>query len=154
MKKKLYLAGPLFTAAERTFNETLATALRTMGYEVWLPQQNEPRELTAKAVFDMDVAGMDWADAIVANMDGPDPDSGTCFECGYAYANGKPVLCYRTDFRGAGDIGGAKYNLMLWASAAANVQMEMGAEVYFLARIIENFLENKNEQTDSAQQIG
>lgn len=115
---KLYLAGPLFTTAERTFNELLAVYLEQMGHEVWLPQATEPRESTAKAIFEKDVEGLDWCDAVVACMDGPDPDSGTCWECGYAYARKIPFLAYRTDFRGAGDGGLAPFNLMLSESAA------------------------------------
>ncbi len=140
--KKLYLAGPLFTAAEREFNKDLARQLVMRQYQIWLPQDQEPRTLTAKSIFDMDVKGMDWADIIVANMDGPDPDSGTCFECGYAYAKGKPILCYRTDFRGAGDIGGATYNLMLWASANKNLKVEMGTDLITIARMLDYALED------------
>ena len=33
---------------------------------------------------------IDWADMVVACMDGPDPDSGTAWECGYAHVEGKP----------------------------------------------------------------
>lgn len=69
-------------------------------------------------------------------MDGPDPDSGTCFECGYAYAKGKPVICYRTDFRGAGELDGARYNLMMWASAQTNIVVPMGTEIAALASLI------------------
>ena len=47
----------------------------------------------------MDVAAIDWADMVVACMDGPDPDSGTAWECGYAFAKGKPIVCDPTDFR-------------------------------------------------------
>ena len=60
--------------------------------------------------------GLDASDVVVANMDGPDPDSGTCWECGYAYEK-KPIVVYRTDFRRAGDAGDSAYNLMLTASA-------------------------------------
>ena len=38
-----------------------------------------------------------YADAVLANLDffrGPEPDSGTCFEVGYAVARGKPVFGY------------------------------------------------------------
>ena len=52
----------------------------------------------------------------MANMDGPDPDSGTCWECGYAYRK-KPILVYRTDFRSSGDTDTTAYNLMLTESA-------------------------------------
>jgi nucleoside 2-deoxyribosyltransferase len=120
---KIYLAGPLFSLAEQSFNADLARFLESEGFEVWLPQEHEPRDKTARAIFEMDVAAIDWADIVVACMDGPDPDSGTAWECGYAYAKGKPVVCYRTDFRITGDTEGAPYNLMLSESAAARVEI-------------------------------
>ena len=82
---KIYLAGPLFTTAERDFNLRLAHSLRQAGHEVFLPQENEQRSKTAREIFEEDLAGLDWAEIVVANMDGPDPDSGTCWECGYAF---------------------------------------------------------------------
>ena len=54
-------------------------------------------------------------------MDGPDPDSGTCWECGYAYRK-KPVVIFRTDFRIEGGI--APYNLMLTESATKVVTVQ------------------------------
>jgi nucleoside 2-deoxyribosyltransferase len=120
---KIYLAGPLFTVAEQTFNADLARFLESQGLEVWLPQEHEPRRKTARAIFAMDVKALDWADLVVACMDGPDPDSGTAWECGYAFAKGKPIVCYRTDFRLSGDTKGAPYNLMLTESATARVEL-------------------------------
>jgi nucleoside 2-deoxyribosyltransferase len=119
---KIYLAGPLFSLAEQVFNTDLARFLEREGFEVWLPQEHEPRDKTARAIFDMDVAAVDWADMVVACMDGPDPDSGTAWECGYAYAKDKPIVCYRTDFRITGDTEGAPYNLMLSESATARFE--------------------------------
>lgn len=113
---KIYLAGPLFNAAEQEFNAKLAGLLRTSGHEVWLPQEIEQRDKTAAEVFTKDVEGVDWAEVVVANMDGPDPDSGTCWECGYAYKK-KPVIVFRTDFRAADEPDKAPYNLMLAQSA-------------------------------------
>jgi nucleoside 2-deoxyribosyltransferase len=118
--KKLYLAGPLFTLAERLFNRSLAEGLRSYGHEVWLPQENEPREKTGKAVFEKDVEGIDWADVVVANLDGPDPDSGTCWEAGSVHRR-KPVIVFRTDIRAADEPGLAPCNLMLWESATARI---------------------------------
>ena len=77
---KIFLAGPLFTAAERSFNADLARFLEAQGLEVWLPQENEPRNRTAQAIFRKDVEGIDWADMIIACMDGRVPDSGTAWE--------------------------------------------------------------------------
>jgi len=115
---KIYLAGPLFTTAEQEFNRQLRTALQEAGHDVWLPQEHEPRERTATAIFQEDVAGLDACEVVVANMDGPDPDSGTCWEVGYAYRK-KPVVLYRTDFRQAGDASNAPFNLMMSESADA-----------------------------------
>ncbi len=37
---KVYLAGPLFSAAERMFNSQLKDLLETVGHDVWLPQDH------------------------------------------------------------------------------------------------------------------
>jgi len=113
---KIYLAGPLFTTGEQEFNRRVRDLLEKTGHEVWLPQEHEPRDRSAKAIFETDVAGLDAAQVVVANMDGPDPDSGTCWECGYAYKK-KPIIVFRTDFRESGDVTDSPFNLMLSASA-------------------------------------
>ncbi len=120
---KIYLAGPLFTLPEITFNAALAAALRNRGHEVWLPQEQEQRSKSAKEIFLKDVEGIDWAEAVVACMDGPDPDSGTCWECGYAYAKAMPTILFRTDFREIGDGGKAPFNLMLSESASWHAEL-------------------------------
>jgi nucleoside 2-deoxyribosyltransferase len=119
---KIYMAGPLFTAAERRFNELLRDRLEELGHEVWLPQEHEPRDRSARSIFETDVEGLDSCEVVVANMDGPDPDSGTCWECGYAYKK-KPIVVYRTDFRSSGDTTTTPYNLMLTESA--NVRLDL-----------------------------
>src|ERR1700724_2379144 len=93
---RIYLAGPLFTTAERDFNAALAGGLRTLGHEVWLPQESEQQQTTAKAIFDSDVRGIDWCEVVVACMGGTDPDSGTCWEVGSVWQR-KPTVLYRTD---------------------------------------------------------
>jgi nucleoside 2-deoxyribosyltransferase len=118
---KLYFAGPLFSAAERDWNAALAARLRAAGHEVFLPQEQEVGK-DAAGVFETDVDGIDWSDALVAIMDGPDPDSGTAWECGYAYGK-RPVVLVRTDFRALGDPG-MPYNAMLTASAT--VRLDLG----------------------------
>jgi nucleoside 2-deoxyribosyltransferase len=115
---KLYLAGPLFSTAEREFNAQLRNLLCAAGFEVRLPQETEPRENSAAAIFHKDVEGIDWCDVLVACMDGADPDSGTCWECGYAYGK-KPVVLFRADFRTGEDPKFGPYNLMLTQSATA-----------------------------------
>ena len=114
----IYLAGPLFTLAERDSNKSLKDELVKLGHTVYLPQEHETRDLTAKQIFDGDVEGIDTSEVVVANMDGPDPDSGTCWECGYAYGRGIPCIIFRTDFRVADEaIEKAPFNLMLTESS-------------------------------------
>jgi nucleoside 2-deoxyribosyltransferase len=147
---KIYLAGPLFSAAERNFNHELTRLLRNNGHEVWLPQEFEQRTMTAKQIFAQDVEGIDWADVVVANMDGPDPDSGTSWECGYAYRK-KPVILFRTDFRAGyklgddppriGEQNGAPYNLMLTEAASKRLDLPF-ADLDRIADSIDHVLQS------------
>lgn len=133
---KVYLAGPLFSTAEREFNARIAAALRAAGHEVWLPQEVEDRALTAGAIFRHDVAGIDWAEAVVANMDGPDPDSGTCWECGYAYGK-KPIVLFRTDVRAGDDPAKAPFNFMLTESATRTLLRPLADSATVAAAILD-----------------
>jgi len=130
---KLYFAGPLFTSAERAWNKELATALRDGGHEVFLPQDQEPSK-DAAGIFATDVGGIDWADALVAIMDGPDPDSGTAWEVGYAYGK-KPVVLVRTDFR-AGTGSGGPYNPMLAESATIRLDLPYAATARVISEVL------------------
>jgi nucleoside 2-deoxyribosyltransferase len=123
----LYLAGPLFTSPERDWNAALATRLETAGHEVFLPQAHPAPEPTGAAIFRKDLAGLDWAEGVVAIMDGPDPDSGTSWECGYAYATRKPVVLFRSDLRRSGDAGGLAYNAMLIGAADVHIEIDLAS---------------------------
>lgn len=119
---KVYFAGPLFTSAEREWNEQLRDLIVAGGHEVFLPQDQEVDARQPDKTFRNDVDHLEWADALVAIMDGEDPDSGTAFECGWAYAKGKPIICLRTDFRQWGQ-SDATYNLMLTESATIRLDL-------------------------------
>jgi len=105
---KVFIAGPLFSQAEREFNLKVDGELRKHGFETFLPQRDVGKldDLLAKegerayrTIFERDLKGLDQADAVVAILDGPDVDSGTAFEVGYAFAKGKPVVGLKTDMR-------------------------------------------------------
>ena len=114
--RRVYLAGPLFSLAERAFNEELALKLEQQcpSLEVILPQRHaaeicrEPNFCYHMFAFSIDA--IENADAVVALLDGADADSGTCIEIGYAIGKGKRVIGVRTDFRVAEDRG---LNLMV-----------------------------------------
>jgi len=116
---RIYFAGPLFTAAERDWNAKLAATLRAAGHEVFVPQEQEAGR-DAAAIFAVDIGGIDWADCLVAIVDGADPDSGTAWEIGYAYRK-KPIVLLRTDIRWNMGSGGAAYNAMLAESASIRI---------------------------------
>ena len=131
---RLYLAGPLFSAAERDWNDQLAAALRKAGHEVFLPQDQEPGK-DAATIFSTDVAGIDWADALVAIMDGAEPDAGTAWEVGYAYGK-KPIVLVRTDFRTeAGDTG--PYSPMLTEAGTIRLHLPFARMASIVAEVLD-----------------
>lgn len=70
-------------------------------------------------IFDMDMVGLRFAEAIVACVDGTDPDSGVAWECGWACARGVPVILFRTDFRRTSNENGV--NIMPMCSAKFSI---------------------------------
>ena len=132
---KLYFAGPLFTTPERTWNAEVTAALRAAGHEVFLPQEKEPGK-DAAGIFAADVGGIDWADGLVAIMDGPDPDSGTSWEVGYAYGVKKTIVLVRTDFRSmAGNAG--EYNPMLTEAATIRLDLPAASTTQIVTAILD-----------------
>jgi nucleoside 2-deoxyribosyltransferase len=108
-RKMIYLAGPLFSLAEKMENERLCCALERW-CEVFLPQRDGElvpdlirrglsQEDAYQAVFERDIAALRACDAVVINLDGRAVDEGAAFELGYACALGKQCVGYRTDVR-------------------------------------------------------
>ncbi len=131
---RIYLAGPLFSTAELAFNSELARLLRAQGHEIFLPQEHEQRKDQPRAIFESDVKGLDWAETVVACLDGADPDSGTSWELGYAYAMKKKAIVYRTDFRLLAGID--PINLMMTESADHVIIMPMAPIADLAAEIV------------------
>ena len=131
---KLYFAAPLFTTPERAWNAEVAGALRAAGHEVFLPQEKEPGK-DAAGIFAADVGGIDGADGLLAIVDGPDPDSGTCWEIGYAYGSKKPTVLIRTDFRDlAGEAG--RYNPLVAESATIRLDLPSASTTEVITAIL------------------
>lgn len=100
---RIYMAGPLFSLAERNHNVALAAALMRLIPDALcvLPQRRAETLLPDLAAVSADcVEQASTCDVLVACLDGPDVDSGTCMEIVHARAHGHPVIGYRTDFRG------------------------------------------------------
>ena len=98
---KIYLAGPdVFRPDAPAWAESARRLLAAAGHRALIPLDNE--ETTAAGIYRANIALIGEADALLANLDsfrGREPDSGTCFEIGYAVALGKPVIGYLSDGR-------------------------------------------------------
>ncbi|HUK92983.1 MAG TPA: nucleoside 2-deoxyribosyltransferase [Methanomicrobiales archaeon] len=118
IRRKIYLAAPLFSDAERNYNVLLRDFLVANGHCVYLPQETgEGLEGRGRdrEIFASHVAALDAAGCVVAVCDGTDTDSGTAWEIGYAVAKRIPVIALSTDRRRPDD--GRRVNLMIQESA-------------------------------------
>jgi len=128
-KYRIYLAAPLFSESERTYNTTIAALLRSHFYEVYLPQDagddHAVRDKKEYAqIYRRNKRAIRDADIMVAVIDGADADSGTGWEMGYATGIKKAVIALRTDFRMTGSH--ERVNLMLeQASKVVTTQEEL-----------------------------
>ncbi len=146
---RIYLAGPLFTQAEWQWNERLAQELGEHSLDVILPQRGAQPMLSgekafnAEALFTANIESIENADAVVAIFDGPDVDSGTAWECGYAFKAMKPVVGVRTDIRAGGDDPKAGTNLMVSRSCGATVAVPLAnrTDLSSVARAIAEAIE-------------
>lgn len=109
MKKRIYVAAPLFNEMELERNSRIKEILVNNGYEIYLPQdeaglafdlidENNKLEINKK-IFEEDIKGINSSDILLFLLDGRVPDEGACVELGYAYALNKKCIGYKTDTR-------------------------------------------------------
>lgn len=108
-RPRIYVAGPLFSAAERSFNLFLKQQLSDF-FTVYLPQEDgalmpdliqsglDPLR-AAELVFSTDLEAIREAIVVLILLDGRSVDEGASFELGVAYALGKRCIGLQTDFR-------------------------------------------------------
>jgi nucleoside 2-deoxyribosyltransferase len=101
--KKIYIAGPdVFEKDSIEIGKELVALCAKYGYEGLYPLDNvvdfsQSKHKIAQDIFDANVRMIQEADIIIANLNrfrGKEPDSGTVWECGYAYGLGKKVYGY------------------------------------------------------------
>lgn len=114
---RIYLAGPMFSESELTYNRLLRDRLAPLGVEAVLPQDEAfdvdgerlgdraYRDRLTAEIFEADLRLLESCDALVIVLDGRVPDEGACVELGYAYAKGIPCFGYKTDTR-VSELGG------------------------------------------------
>ena len=124
MEYDIYIAGPLFSIAEGEFTYYVQDKLESYGLIVYRPSpviDNPEKDHPELDAFQKDVEAIIASKMMFAVMDGPDPDSGTSWEVGFAFGINKylrrmPIVLYRSDFRNASD-SKSGVNLMLTESA-------------------------------------
>jgi hypothetical protein len=82
----LYLAGPMFSAAEVAHNLRLAAKLRGHGFTVYCPNESEPindktrTDVTAQMIYLVDIEAVEASNVLICQVS---EDSGTNWEAGY-----------------------------------------------------------------------
>lgn len=123
MSKLVYVAGPLFSDAERSYLELMVrhlsdTAKLDPDTDFFLPHRDGGelgKGFTRKDIFELDISQVRSAKIVVALLDGQDVDSGTCIELGYAFAEGKKIFGLLTDLRAHETAAEPRaLNLMVW----------------------------------------
>lgn len=142
---KVYLASPFFNDEENKYYEKMIKMLRDEGHKVFVPKEHEipnawdlPNALWGENVFAVDILGIQRCDVIVVLNHGMYSDSGTAWECGYAYALGKDVvnvLC-----------GEGNFSLMMLNGCNTYIKFED-----FSKWFLEHLVQGKNIKPDIEQ---
>jgi nucleoside 2-deoxyribosyltransferase len=125
----MYLAGPLFTQAERDWHRETKRLLleqaarRGRAVEIIWPYELITREEIAALgpaaraeIFRRCTAALERAHVLIALLDGTQVDDGTAWEIGYFFARKAAqakIIGIRTDFRRAGESEQAIVNAMV-----------------------------------------
>lgn len=119
---KIYLASPFFNEKELENVKIAEKILTERGFSLFSPRLNEVRtdEITqqswwSKETFMNDKKFIDWADVVVMLYYGGYSDSGTAWECGYAYGTNTPVVVVQL---------GEDSNLMVHEGCHSNISLE------------------------------
>lgn len=119
---KIYLASPFFNEKELENVKIAEKILTERGFSLFSPRLNEVRtdENTqqswwSKETFMNDKKFIDWADVVVMLYYGGYSDSGTAWECGYAYGTNTLVVVVQL---------GEDSNLMVHEGCHSNITLE------------------------------
>jgi hypothetical protein len=137
---RIYLAGPLFSEADRAFLDDLASRLRARGHDVFVPHEqfsDDPIDLDPIEVFRVDAEGVRSAELLFAWLDGPTIDDGTACEVGLfaeLVSSGDPryvgIVGLVTDWRAVRRRGtpGEGLNLFVAGAVAASGTLAWGLD--------------------------
>ena len=133
--KKIYIAGPdVFERNSIEMGKKLVQLCQEYGYKGLYPLDNivdfsQEKQKIASDIYKANVEMINKADIVIANLNsfrGKEADSGTVWECGYAYALGKKVYGYMS-------------NTKNYIECFENKTQENGTYFDTKDRVIENF---------------
>lgn len=86
--KKIYIAAPLFSEADKDYNEKITKQIEKFGYQCYLPQRNmsindKTKCASSIQIYDGDTNELDSSDIIICLLDGPVVDPGVACEIGW-----------------------------------------------------------------------
>ena len=106
-RKQIYIAGPdVFLRGAAEYYATVSKLLEDKGFtgvppsDGGMPLNPLDTKENAFRIYNANIDIINKCDLVLANINefrGCEPDSGTCFEIGYAVAKGIPVICYIDD---------------------------------------------------------
>lgn len=114
-KPLLYLAAPLFSDAELSFNLKLVKILEQY-LDVYLPQRDGGKVVdlvssgvsiqdSYNSIFERDLEALKDSDVVLLVLDGRNVDEGAAFELGIAFAMDKHCIGLQTDTRRFSPLG-------------------------------------------------
>lgn len=126
---KIYFAGPLFSEADREWIRSTIKQIEALAFDrgaeikiifpydlITAEEITRLGETARLEIFRRCKLHLDDADMVIALLDGTQVDDGTAWEIGYFYRgrrDGAKIIGIRTDFRSAGESGGAVVNAMI-----------------------------------------
>lgn len=119
--KKIYIASPFFNDKETETLLKVEKILIARGLDVFSPREHQFSKENiekfewSKKTFNSDKKAIDGCDVVVMLYFGNYSDSGTAWECGYAYATKKPVIVLQL---------GESSNLMVHEGSHANIELK------------------------------
>ncbi len=126
---KIYLAGPFFNDKELEIVQCAEEILMSRGFDVFSPrlhevrtEENTQQSLWSQQTFNNDRTAIDLADVVVMLYYGGYSDSGTAWECGYAFGTGKPVVVVHLGYNS---------NLMIHEGSQSNITLKELADYDF-----------------------
>jgi hypothetical protein len=91
---RIYMAGAMFTEADKQYNLGLAARLREQGFDVYCPNESEPindksrTDVTGRTIYEYDISELEASNVVLLQVS---EDSGSNWEAGYMDALAKHV---------------------------------------------------------------